>query len=365
VSVTAPPRPPRPDDQRDVEKLIQELELLIEEARARARRRRRMYAACTLAAIAAGAAAYLGSNGGGALGIGRSAAEASPVRVATQSGSGTWGPSHGPEGGNVSAFAVDPRHGSTVFAATEDSLFKSTDGGRLWRRSGLTAPRIFTLAVDPRSSRTIYAGTGGGVFKSVNGGATWRPSSAGLLAATQREREHGLAEGYVSALAIDPQSPEIIYAGTYGGVFKSTNGGGSWRVVNPRVFAEAVAIDPQTPQTVYVGDGRGVFKTTDGGRSWRATGASALRKPASVPFGFALAIDPRSPQTVYAGVSGRGIFKTTNGGRSWRFLNAPDGAVTRAGQNALLVDPRRPQTVYAAASQAVLKSTDRVAAGGS
>src|SRR5438874_32924 len=81
--------------------------------------------------------------------------------------------------------------------------------------------------------------------------------------------------GSIKALAIDPMTPATLYAGTNAGVFKSTDGGGSWSAINtslPSVkYVLALAIDPLTPATLYAGiDIYGVFKSTDGGGSWSA-----------------------------------------------------------------------------------------------
>ena len=80
---------------------------------------------------------------------------------------------------------------------------------------------------------------------------------------------NGPEAGYVFALALDPQTPAIIYAGTYsGGVFKSTNGGASWSAINDGLtnpYVWALAIDPQTPAIIYAGtDGGGVFSMQQG-----------------------------------------------------------------------------------------------------
>ena len=77
------------------------------------------------------------------------------------------------------------------------------------------------LAIDPSAPATLYAGTGGGVFKSTNGGGSWTAINAGLITSS------------VHALAIDPSAPATLYAGTSGGVFKSTNGGEAGRPSTP------------------------------------------------------------------------------------------------------------------------------------
>jgi hypothetical protein len=110
---------------------------------------------------------------------------------------------------------------------------------------------------------------------------------------------------YIMALAIDPQHPNTVYAGTDGGVFKTTDGGGNWTAVNTGFPSysyniRALAIDPQNPNTVYAGTWFGVFKTTNGGGNWTAGLTNTYIN--------ALAIDPQNPNTVYAGTQGSGVF---------------------------------------------------------
>ena len=104
--------------------------------------------------------------------------------------------------------------------------------------------------------------------------------------------------GYVLALAINPQTPEILYAGTaWGGVFKSTNGGMSWTAMNTgltNTYINALAINPQTPGTLYAGTwGGGVFRSTNGGTNWTAINTGLIN-----PYILALAIDPQTPETL-------------------------------------------------------------------
>ena len=181
-----------------------------------------------------------------------------------QAGLNIW-TSGGPEGGAVSALAIDPTTPGRLYAAGSGA-FKSATGGSIWIpiNTGLgTTPLLRALAIDPQTPATLYAGTLlGGVFKSTNGGANWAPMNIGLTSLA------------VVALAIDPQTPNTLYAGTSdGGVFKSTNGGTSWAPMNTGLTDDtlvlALAIDPQTPATLYAGTGGGgVFKSTNGAASW-------------------------------------------------------------------------------------------------
>src|SRR5437667_308531 len=120
-----------------------------------------------------------------------------------------------------------------------------------------------------------------------------------------------------------PRPPATLYVSTGGGVFKSTDGGGNWRsvlVLSPGTFVLALAIDPQTPMTVYAGtidatttgSGHGVFKSTDGGESW-----SAVNTGLSNQAVHALAVDPQTPTTVYAGTQGGGVGQGADGEARW------------------------------------------------
>jgi len=163
---------------------------------------------------------------------------------------------------------------------------------------GLTNTEVRALAINPQTPDTLYAGTwGGGVFKSTNGGMDWTAVNIGL---TNLE---------VWALAIDPQTPDTLYAGTWGGgVFKSTNGGTDWTAMNiglTNTWVYALAIDPQTRDTFYAGTaGGGVFKSTNGGTDW-----TAMNTGLTNTIVLALGINPVTPDTLYAGTNGGGVFK--------------------------------------------------------
>jgi len=127
-------------------------------------------------------------------------------------------------------------------------------GINVWTSQGPTGGLAPALAIDPLSPSTIYAGTYGGVFKSTDGGGTWRPASSGL---------HEVLA--LQGLAIDSGTPRTLYAGTEdGGVFKSTDAASTWSPASTGlpdfVGVRALAIDPLTPGALYAGTfGGGVF----------------------------------------------------------------------------------------------------------
>lgn len=218
-----------------------------------------------------------------------------------------------------------------------------------WQPVGPEGGSSRALVADPRDPDVVFAGTdGGGVFKSVDGGRSWRPSS------------RGLTDTFIYSLAVDPDDPDTLYAGTWlSGVFKSTDGGGSWKLSSRGLPAEpravrTLAIDPSDPDVLYAAIERdGVFKSTDGGEGW--TRASQGLGGVDVRT---LALDPRSPRTLYAGTRENGVFKTTNGGAAWASSTRGLG---RSWIVDLVIDPAS-GALYAASyggdRTGALKSTD-------
>ena len=172
--------------------------------------------------------------------------------------------------------------------------------------------------------------------------------------------------GYVFAVAIDPADSKIVYAGTWGTVFKSTDGGAGWKDASdgePWTRVAALAIDPTHPNVVYAGTDRGAAKTTDGGRHWRMVNTGLFDRqplPPRTAFGDesvigSLTIDAQHPATVYA-TTALGLYRTRNGGARWQiigplpFRNARcrSCAVHSSGYGmSFAIDPSNAQTIYA------------------
>jgi photosystem II stability/assembly factor-like uncharacterized protein len=266
----------------------------------------------------------------------------------------TWTRTGGPTNVETStmALAIDPIDPSTIFRAGVDGVFKSTNGGGTWTKTGpLPGVGVRSLAIDPGDPQTLYAGMwGDNVWKTVNGGVSWFRSGSGLL------------NPYVFALAVNPRNTQTVYAANARYVQKTTDGGLHWKVAGTGLPSDemlALAIDPIHPNTVYVGTnsysgGDGVYKSSDGGATW----VSASQGELGTLMVSSLAIDPTDPHTVYAGTydlggGEGGVFKTSNGGASWVRLTT---LVTVA---ALAIDPLRSTRVYAATTgSGVFKTTD-------
>ena len=220
----------------------------------------------------------------------------------------SWVPT-GPAGGIVGSLVIHPDDPRILWAGTSGGVFKSTNGGASWTptNQGLTGLRISALAVAPSDPETLYAAvrapfSGTGVFRSTDGGATWTRASA------SPRPPNPLA--LVLELAVHPRNPNVVYAATPQGLYKTGTGRGPWgRVLDGDV--RSVAIDPVRPAIVYAGGLSEVRKSTNGGGTWSA----------GVPVGQStlgiLLIDPKDPRRIWAGGSG-GLFRTTNGGAFWQ-----------------------------------------------
>ena len=202
--------------------------------------------------------------------------------------------------------------GNTTFGRMPGSnpiALRSNDDGVTWIdiSKGLPGSQSQTalegIAIDPTNNDVLYAATNGRLFKTTDAGASWGPISSFFPA------------NPVAALIVDPSHPNIVYAG-FGvsqvngqgaGVFASTDGGVTWNTRNTGLtdFAvTALAIDRNDPQSLYAGTAsHGVFRTTDGGMHW--TPFSGGLPPGEGMKVLSLEVDP---------VDGRNIFVGTDDG---------------------------------------------------
>jgi hypothetical protein len=175
---------------------------------------------------------------------------------------------------------VAPSDGKTLYGvAVIEGVFRSEDGGRNWVAASEGLPKdsngslnAQSLAVDPTDADLVYVGTGwgpfhgNGVYKSVDGGASWASANRGMI------------DYSITALAVDPANPQIVYAGGDGGeLFKSTDGGATWGDLTAKLPDQKriveIVLDPATPETIYLlCDRTGVLISNDGGAKWRALG---------------------------------------------------------------------------------------------
>jgi photosystem II stability/assembly factor-like uncharacterized protein len=334
VTVIAPPGRVEVEHDRDLEQRVADLEALIEEARRRTRRRRTRRGLAALLLAAGGVIAFVGFDGHGGGGAGTAAtAHARGSQGSTATAESLPLGALPPDAGFVDSFAFDPRNPETVYVMTggvsQSHVFKTTDGGAHWHATATNGSDWVgskeALAADPRHPGTLYAGTEAAVYKTVDGGRSWRPSQRGLFTPPRPTYQFNRDKGWVIALAVDPADTNVVYAGS-DRVSKSRDGGRSWKTVfpphptrYPPDNVSALAIAPSRPEAIYAITG-------------------AFPNPSPTP------------------ASGRtSIYKSTDAGTTWQAAITVRGSVD---PTALAVDPQHPTTVYAAVGANLIKTTN-------
>jgi photosystem II stability/assembly factor-like uncharacterized protein len=197
-------------------------------------------------------------------------------------------------------------------------IFESLDGGETWtkRMNGMKEVlMVVTLAIDQTRPDVMYAGTSGGVYKSVDRARTWSKANSGLISPELVSSSRALM---VNTLVIDPQRPDTAYAATLNGLYKTEDGARSWTRSGldlPDQMISALALDPSRPGTLYVAGRQGVFKSTDGGRTWKGKNAGLASLNVR-----SLALSPADPKTAYLGTNGSGLYRSRDGGETWEPL---------------------------------------------
>lgn len=203
--------------------------------------------------------------------------------------------------------------------------------------------RVKAIAVDPRSSSTIYIGAAaGGIWKTIDRGTTWTPIF---------DFENAIAFG---CIALDPNNPDIIYAGTgeaviggsaplyFGsGLFKSTDAGATWKSTSLSYVGSfsKLYIHPKNSNLIFAGVVErfpGFYKSTDAGETWKKTLSVAVTD---------VTIDPKNENELMIGVNGDGIYRSTDAGETWNKKSF--SYTSNVGRISVQMAPSNPNTVYA------------------
>ncbi len=216
------------------------------------------------------------------------------------------------------AFAT-PRPGkpSEVWVPSTNLHYRSRDGGRTWSDFRVPGQDAYAVAVDPRDPNVVYAGGRGekwDLSKSTDGGKSWAPAGRGL-------------SGSVKVLLVDPKTPSTLYAVTgFNNLFRSDDGGETFtQLEGPAQATQDVwrlQLDPAYPEVLWASSEAGLFRSNDGGRHWTRSETGTGRYLAR-----AVAFDPRDTRRMLAGCAGDGVYASDDAGAHW----APSRAGLAAG----------------------------------
>ncbi|MDY0083814.1 MAG: hypothetical protein RBR74_11590, partial [Ignavibacteriaceae bacterium] len=235
------------------------------------------------------------------------------------------------------------------------------DSVGVWKFLGLENETITAIAVHPQKPNIIFAGTSkdfsagipGRLYRSDDCGRTWQV----LFEAVGFKQS-------VNQILFDPGNPNIIYAIPHP-ILKSTDGGSTWADISNGIrldwetSVQSIAMNPASPDILYAGTGGffggTLYKSTDSGKSWENLYRNEDETPGLRDGVISLVIDPTNSNVIYAGTAWRGlILKSTDSGFSWIISRETHQLI-----NNLIIDYNSSQVVYAAVSyDGFLRSLD-------
>jgi photosystem II stability/assembly factor-like uncharacterized protein len=284
------------------------------------------------------------------------------------------GPDRGGRSIAISGVRGRPKEG--YFGATGGGLWKTVDGGDTWTPvtdGKVTSASVGAVAVSETNPDLVYIGmgetcirgdimAGDGVYRSTDAGRTW--THVGF------EKSEN-----ISKIRIHPTNPNIVFVAAFGkmskpneerGIYKSTDGGTTWRRVlfrDAKTAAIDISIDVTNPNVMYAamweafrteytmssgGPGSGLFKSTDGGEHW----TEITRNP-GMPSGMigriGVAVSAADPNRVYAIVENEngGLFSSDDAGATWKLVNSSRNIRQRAFYYThVAADPKNRDLVY-------------------
>ncbi|HEY4307520.1 MAG TPA: hypothetical protein VGM82_23805 [Gemmatimonadaceae bacterium] len=287
--------------------------------------------------------------------------------------------------GSIGAIAIAPSNPNIIYVgsgeglqrpdlSTGDGIYRSNDGGKTWTHLGLRdGQQIPQMVVDPRDPNTFYVAVMGhpygpnaerGLFKSTDGGTTFRK-------VLYKDENTGAID-----VVMDPVNPDIIYcalwearqgpwengqfSGPGSGLFKSTDGGATWKPIMDGLpnFAQdglgriGVTVAPSLPSrmfaTINSARGDGLYRSDDAGAHW--TRATDDIRVATRESDFAeVKVDPKNPDIVYT--ASVVTWKSVDGGRTFNaFRGAPGGD----DYHRIWINPKDPNTMIIASDQGAI-----------
>ena len=258
--------------------------------------------------------------------------------------------------GTVGAIAVAESNPNVIYVGTGeaclraytvshgDGIYKSTDAGKTWTNVGLgDTHQIGKIRVDPSDPDLVYVAAVGhiygpneerGVFRSRNGGKTWEKilyvnNKTGAVDISMDA--HNSRVLYVTTWQVLRMPWGIQSVGPGGGIYKSTDGGDSWKKLTSglpkgEIGKIGVTVSPVESSRIYAtieAEDGGVYRSDDAGQTWTRMNGDFSLRGRQFYYGHIYA-DPQELDTVYT-FSSKDFFKSTDGGKTWGTLRAPHG----------------------------------------
>jgi photosystem II stability/assembly factor-like uncharacterized protein len=302
----------------------------------------------------------------------------------------TWAPIFdGQDVASIGAVAVAPSSPDTIYVGTGeadmrsqitygDGMYKSTDGGKTWKHIGLENTRqIGRISVDPKNPNIVFVAALGhvygpnpdrGLFRSKDGGSTWEK-------VLFKNENVGAID-----VAIDPTDSKTVYAtlwntrrppwsiyppsyGPGGGIFKSTDGGNTWKPLENGIPVDGqgrigITISPTNPRRLYaIVDAKvgGLYRSDDAGASWKLI-SDQKRLWGRGWYFCKIVVDPKDQDTVY--VSNTSVYKSTDAGQTWTAIKGAPGGDD---YHQLWIYPADPKRMILASDQGAVVTEDGAA----
>ena len=220
--------------------------------------------------------------------------------VSTDGGT-TW--NHRGWRGYTRTFYAEAGEDGSIWLACGNGVMRSTNGGTSFRvTTGWQITEVLKIKVDALKPAVAYAATAYGVFKTENGGETWKEQNKGFL------------KPFVSDIVIDKHHPGRLLAASEDGVYLSSNGGAAWHRGGIDVKGVRTLIQHPTVRDLFFAgtEDDGVFVSQDGGKSWKATNGGL--KDLTV---YSIACDRSNPDILYVGTHGGGVYRSSDRGQNW------------------------------------------------
>jgi photosystem II stability/assembly factor-like uncharacterized protein len=242
----------------------------------------------------------------------------------------------------ISAFDFDARDPAVVYAAAGNGLLRVSENGEHWKiLTGSDVTELLDVAVDRNRSGAIYFAHTAGIQVTYDNGATWHDASAGLR------------RKYTAALRVDSRRAGVLLAGTEEGIFRSEDGGRSWKLAGAAgIQVLRIEQSPHDPCFwMATTEGSGLFASTDCGVTFESNGNLGVGRNL-----YDLAFDPTAPDRIAVAGWGVGVAISEDRGKTWQARNE---GLPSASVWSLAFDPAQPGRIFASVhEEAVYVSTD-------